>query len=179
MALRTLGHLRNAAGTDTLPLGMTFHEVLTLASIVESEAGVDEERPRIAQVYLNRLRMGMRLQADPTVAYGIGMVPRSRLRYSHLIKESPFNTYLHEGLPPGPICNPSRASIDAVIRPSPHERELYFVARGQGRHHFARTYEEHLENIRRVRAPRDTLPPVPGADSVAMSAAPAQARSAP
>ena len=153
MARRTQGYLSRAAGTDTLPLRMSLHQVLTLASIVESEAQVDEERPRIAQVYLNRLRRGMRLQADPTVAYGIGKGPRSRLYLRQLQVESPFNTYLHEGLPPGPICNPGRRSIDAVFNPATGVKDLFFVARGQtGRHLFAETYEQHLENIRQARA---------------------------
>ena len=145
-------YLREAAGTDTLPLRLSLAQVLTLASIVDSEAGVDDERPVIAQVYLNRLRKGMRLQADPTVAYGMGKEPRSRLYLRQLQIDTPFNTYLHEGLPPGPICNPGRRSIAAVLKPAVMVKDLYFVARGQGRHFFAQTYEQHLENIRLARA---------------------------
>jgi len=160
MAKRTLGILlRAAAGRDSLPLGLSLHQVLTLASIVEAEAGVDVERPRIASVYLNRLAVGMRLQADPTVGYAIGGRPRTRLLFRDLRVDSPFNTYLYQGLPPGPICNPGRASIAGVIDPLPGMRELYFVADGTGRHIFSRTYEEHLSRIRQVRTRVDIPPP--------------------
>ena len=98
----------------------------------------------------------MRLQADPTVGYAIGKGPRTRLYFSNLRVNSPFNTYLHEGLPPGPICNPGRESIQAVIDPMPGIHDLYFVARGQGRHLFAQTYRGHLDNIRQVRAGAET-----------------------
>ena len=160
MARRTLGILlRAAAGRDSLPLGMSLHQVLTLASIVEAEAGVDIERPRIASVYLNRLAMGMRLQADPTVGYAIGGRPRTRLLFRDLRVDSPFNTYLYQGLPPGPICNPGRASIAGVIDPLPGLKELYFVADGTGRHIFSRSYEEHLARIRQVRTRVEIPPP--------------------
>lgn len=153
MTRRQMETLREvSAGMDSLPLGLSFHEILTLASIVEAEAVVDDERPRIARVYLNRLVKGMRLQADPTVAYGLGRSPRSRLYFRNLLHDSPFNTYQVVGLPPGPICNPGHASIDAAVRPVPLNRELYFVARGSGRHFFAETYQEHLVNIVRGRA---------------------------
>jgi UPF0755 protein len=142
---------RAAAGRDSLPLGLSLYKLLTLASIVESEAQVDDERPRIARVYLNRLETGMKLQADPTVAYGMGMRPQSRLFLRHLRFNSPFNTYMYQGLPPGPICNPGAKSIQGALNPSQDEGEFYFVARGQGRHFFSRTYEDHLDNIRRVR----------------------------
>lgn len=160
LAFRTLARrqfevLRQAAaGVDSLPLGLTLHQILTLASIVEAEAQVDAERPRIARVYLNRLERGMRLQADPTVAYARGMTPRSRLLLSHLRTVSPFNTYLIDGLPPGPICSPGRESIFAVFAAPPGATDLYFVARGDGRHLFAATYDQHLANIRTARALR-------------------------
>jgi UPF0755 protein len=144
--------LRAAAGRDSLPLGMSLHEVLSLASIVEAEAEMNDERPRIARVYLNRLEKRMRLQADPTVAYGLGLGPRSRLYLRQLKSETPFNTYQFEGLPPGPICNPGRASITAVLDPAPGVEDLYFVARGGGRHLFAETYKQHLKNITTARA---------------------------
>ncbi|HET7226860.1 MAG TPA: endolytic transglycosylase MltG, partial [Candidatus Eisenbacteria bacterium] len=139
---------REAAGRDSLPLGLGLHQILTLASIVECEAAVDDERPRIARVYLNRLQRGMKLQADPTVAYGMHMPPRSRLFLRQLKFDSPYNTYVVDGLPPGPICNPGEKSIHAVLNPSPPGPELYFVARGEGgRHFFSTTYEQHLANI--------------------------------
>ena len=142
---------RAASGRDSLPLGLSLPQLLVLASIVESEAQRPAERARIARVYLNRLASGMKLQADPTVAYGLRMTPRSRLFLKDLRSASPYNTYLHEGLPPGPICNPGAASIVAALNPVPPEPALYFVARGDGSHLFARTYEEHLANIRRAR----------------------------
>ena len=143
--------LEAAAGRDSLPLGLSLYQLLTLASIVEAESQAPEERPRIARVYINRLAQGMRLQADPTVGYAMGKGPRTRLYFSNLRIDSPFNTYLHEGLPPGPICNPGRASIEAVMNPTPGDRNLYFVARGGGHHLFSATYEQHLANIRSVR----------------------------
>jgi UPF0755 protein len=154
VVFRTMaGHARDilrtsAAGRDSLPLGMSLFHVLTLASIVESEAQADVERPRIARVYLNRLAIGMPLQADPTVAYALGMNPRSRLLVRQLHHASPYNTYRRSGLPPGPICNPGAKSIRAVIDAGPQTGELFFVANGSGRHMFAETYEQHLANIR-------------------------------
>jgi UPF0755 protein len=158
VAFRTMANrqrevlLRETAGRDSLPLGMSLHKVLTLASIVESEAQIKDERARIARVYLNRLERHMRLQADPTVGYSLGIGPRSRLYLRQLRFESPFNTYLYEGLPPGPICNPGRAAIQAVLEPSNDVNDLYFVARGEGRHFFATTYEQHLKNIALARS---------------------------
>jgi UPF0755 protein len=128
-------------------------EVLNLASIVEAEAFLAEELPRIAAVYRNRLRIGMALQADPTIQYAF-LLDRGR-RESRLFNRdyaypSPYNTYLHPGLPPTPIGNPSDAAIEAVLSPAPG-RELYFVARGDGGHVFAESYAQHLRNIRMVR----------------------------
>jgi len=157
MVRRTREVLREeSAGDTTLPLGLSLHEVLTLASIVESEAQMNDERPIIAQVYLNRLARGMKLQADPTVAYGMGKSPRSRLYLSNLRVDSPFNTYLYVGLPPGPICNPGRASVRGALNPDTSVTWLYFVAIGNGRHRFANTYREHLANIRSIRASPDS-----------------------
>lgn len=141
-----------AAGRDSLPLGLTLKQILALASIVESEAQHPEERARIARVYLNRLQIGMRLQADPTVAFGEGRPPRTRLYLRDLQSPSPYNTYLHEGLPPGPICNPGRSSIEASLNPTEGLADLYFVSRGDGRHLFARTYAAHLQNIQAAHA---------------------------
>ena len=128
-------------------------EVLTLASIVEAEAFLAEELARIAAVYRNRLRLGMPLQADPTIQYAF-LIDRGqrepRLFNRDYAYPSPYNTYLHAGLPPTPIGNPSDAAIEAVLSPA-DVRDLYFVARGDGSHVFARTYAEHLRNIRQVR----------------------------
>ncbi|MDH4037402.1 MAG: endolytic transglycosylase MltG [Candidatus Krumholzibacteria bacterium] len=145
----TPDHDRRAA-----ELGMTRHQVLTLASIVEAEARVPDERPRVSAVYLNRLARGMRLEADPTVAYAMGGF-RGRLYYKDLKIDSPYNTYLHAGLPPGPICSPGAASIRSALYPDPEEHALYFVARGDGRHVFSATLKEHnvaVQEARRERA---------------------------
>lgn len=122
-------------------LGLNRHQILTLASIVEGEAVLDRERPLIASVYLNRLRIGMRLQADPTIQFILLDGPR-RLRYKDLKIDSPYNTYLHKGLPPGPINNPGKKSIFAVLF-APETKYLYFVSKGDGSHFFARTAREH------------------------------------
>ncbi len=123
--------------------GFSRDEILTLASIVEGEAIVDEERPVIASVYLNRLRKGMRLQADPTIQYIISGPPR-RLLNRDLEIDSPYNTYKYAGLPPGPINNPGEASIRAVLFPA-QTSYLYMVAVGDGSHEFSRTFKEHLK----------------------------------
>jgi UPF0755 protein len=128
-------------------------QAVTLASIVEGEARVDEERPVIAAVYLNRLRIGMPLQADPTVQYAIQLetgARKPRLIFADYRVKSPYNTYLFAGLPPGPVGNPGRKSLEAIVSPAsvPY---LYFVATGDGRHTFSRTYGEHLRAIARSR----------------------------
>ncbi len=122
-------------------LNLNRHQVLTLASIVEGEAVFDEERPIIASVYLNRLKRGMRLQADPTVQFLIPDGPR-RLTYRDLQIDSPYNTYKYAGLPPGPINNPGKKSILATLFAA-NTKYLYFVAKGDGRHVFSRTAREH------------------------------------
>jgi UPF0755 protein len=132
------------------PAGLDRHGVVTLASIVEAEARVPEERPRIAAVYLNRLREGWKLEADPTVRYALGRF-NGKLYYKHLEVDSPYNTYQVTGLPPGPICSPGRASLLAVLEPQPSSNEFYFVASGDGRHVFSRTKAEHDEARRAVR----------------------------
>jgi UPF0755 protein len=128
-------------------LGMTRHEVLTLASIVEAEAQVPSERPVIAGVYLNRLkrRVPMKLEADPTVIYALGK-PVRRVLFKHLKVPSPYNTYLHYGLPPGPIDSPGKASILAVLHPARHAF-LFFVARPDGTNMFTRTPHEHADSV--------------------------------
>ncbi len=122
-------------------MGYSIHEIVTLASIIEQEAMVDDERDVISGVFHNRLRRGIRLEADPTVQYGIGR-PNMRLYQKHLSDPSPYNTYVHDGLPPGPICSPGKASIHAALYP----REvpyIFFVARGDGTHIFSTTNREH------------------------------------
>lgn len=125
-------------------------EIIILASIVEEETNNNDEKPLIASVYLNRLRRGMPLQADPTVKYAVGDFTLRRILNKHLATESPFNTYLHAGLPPAPICLPSKASIDAVLQ-APETGYLYFCASEQldGTHRFATTLDEHNRNARK------------------------------
>ncbi|HWP82778.1 MAG TPA: endolytic transglycosylase MltG [Bacteroidota bacterium] len=128
---------------------MTMHEVVTLASIVEGEAVIDSERATIAGVYHNRLKKRMRLEADPTIQYILADGPR-RLFYRDLRVNSPYNTYLNYGLPPGPINNPGRQSIIAVLYPENHDY-LFFVADGQGGHRFSKTYGEHQRHVKTFR----------------------------
>lgn len=132
--------------------GLTKTELLALASIVEAETPVHDEKPVVASVYLNRLKSGMRLQADPTVQYALGGAAR-QLYYKDLGVDSPYNTYRHHGLPPGPVCNPGTASILAVLNPA-ETRFLYFVATGKGGHYFAESLAEHTTNIKKYRATR-------------------------
>jgi len=137
-------------------LGMSRREALALASIVEGEARVDSERPVIAGVYVNRLRIGMPLQADPTVQYAIELKtgrPKTRLFEKDYEIQSPYNTYLHSGLPPGPINSPGLRSIDAALNPA-QVPYLYFVASPDGHHTFSRTYQEHLQAVARARRAR-------------------------
>ncbi|MBI5210857.1 MAG: endolytic transglycosylase MltG [Elusimicrobia bacterium] len=123
---------------------LNLHQIVTLASIVEREAVVKSERPAIASVYLNRLRKRMMLEADPTVQYGLGYWKKG-LTLDDLKVSSPYNTYNHFGLPPGPICNPGLDSVEAALRPARTEA-IFFVADGKGGHVFSTTLEEHLVN---------------------------------
>ncbi len=137
------------ARLDTLQL--TRDELVTLASVVEGELVRGDDRHEIASVYHNRLARGMRLQADPTVVYALGK--RRRLYHGDYNVKSDYNTYRINGLPPGPISQPSQASLEAALYP-PETDYLYFVAQRDGRHRFSRTYREHLATIRRVRSSR-------------------------
>jgi UPF0755 protein len=141
--------------------GLTPHQVLTLASIIEREAANPAERPLISAVYHNRLNAGMRLQADPTVQYAvaaadlgnlIGSLWKRDLSREDLVFPSPYNTYREVGLPPGPICNPGLDSIRAAVEPAPVDF-MYFVAKGDGLHAFARTEAEHRANVEAYRQP--------------------------
>jgi UPF0755 protein len=130
----------------------TKEEAVTLASIVEKETGLAEERPRVAAVFVNRLRKGMKLQSDPTIIYGItkGAPLRRKIFKSDLENPHPWNTYVINGLPPTPIANPGKAAIAAVLNP-PKSNDLFFVADGSGGHVFAETYAEHDRNVQRWR----------------------------
>ncbi len=136
-----------------LPL-RTPDQLVTLASIVEKETGRADERSRIAAVFVNRLKQHMKLQSDPTIIYGLvggkGTLGRPIMR-SEIEQPTPYNTYVIEGLPPGPIANPGRAALEAVANPA-RTKELYFVADGSGGHTFSETLEQHQRGVARLRA---------------------------
>jgi UPF0755 protein len=144
-AMKTLLQREWGQRVDGLPL-KTPYEALILASIVEKETGVADERPMIAAVFINRLRKGMRLQTDPTVIYGMGDRYKGNIRKKDLLRDTPYNTYTRKGLPPTPIALPSASSIHAVLHPA-DSKALYFVARGGGRHYFSNSYEEHRKAV--------------------------------
>jgi len=125
---------------DSIPAGYTFHDIIKLASVVEKECGVDEERARIAGVFWNRLDIGMKFESNATIQYVTGDFIRDY--------DSPYNTYLNKGLPAGPICTPTTKTIDATINPEKHNY-IYFCLKGDGTHtsNFAETYAEHLKNV--------------------------------
>jgi UPF0755 protein len=127
--------------------GMKLKEILTLASIIEKEAVIASERPLISSVFHNRLKKGMRLQSDPTAVYGIRAFS-GKVTKNDILRSTPYNTYLIAGLPPGPIGNPSNASVEAVLNPAPTDY-LYFVARKDGTHQFSKTLAEHNRAVRR------------------------------
>ncbi|MFZ3338979.1 MAG: endolytic transglycosylase MltG [Xanthobacteraceae bacterium] len=168
-----------------LPL-KTPEQLVTLASLVEKETGKSDERSRVAAVFINRLKQNMRLQSDPTIIYGLvggkGTLGRPIMK-SEIAQPTPYNTYVINGLPPGPITNPGRASLEAAANPA-RTRELYFVADGTGGHVFAETYEQQQRNVTRLRTmetdqkdqvPIDdqmNSPPPPAQGATANSAAP-------
>ncbi len=139
-----------ALGADGGTRELSVRQLVTLASLVEKETGRPEERPLVAAVYRNRVRLGMGLQCDPTVIYALERAGRydGNLRREDLAFESPYNTYKYAGLPPGPIAAPGRASLDAAARPADVDY-LYFVSRNDGSHVFARTLAEHNQNVRK------------------------------
>jgi peptidoglycan lytic transglycosylase G len=160
--------------------------LITLASIVEKETGRADERSRVAAVFTNRLRQKMKLQSDPTIIYGLvggkGTLGRP-IKRSEITQPSPYNTYVVEGLPPGPIANPGRASLEATANPA-RTRDLFFVADGTGGHSFTETYDQHLKNVAKLRVQEkqiqnDTAEPAEEAAAPPAAAAPAPADSNP
>ena len=154
--------------------------LITLASIVEKETGRADERSRVAAVFTNRLRQKMKLQSDPTIIYGLvggkGTLGRP-IKRSEITQPSPYNTYVIEGLPPGPIANPGRASLEAVANPA-RTRDLFFVADGSGGHTFTETYDQHQKNVAKLRVlekqiQNDTVEPAEEAAPPAAAGAPA------
>jgi UPF0755 protein len=138
--------MRTRAATE----GLTTRQVVTLASLIEKETGKPEERPLVAAVFRNRLKIGMPMQADPTIVYALERAHRynGNIRKDDLSMDSPYNTYKYPGLPPGPIASPGKASLEAALMPAdvPY---LYFVSRNDGSHVFAKTLAEHASNVRK------------------------------
>jgi UPF0755 protein len=162
----------------------TPEQLVTLASIVEKETGKADERSRVAAVFVNRLRQKMKLQSDPTIIYGLvggkGTLGRP-IKRSEIQQPSPYNTYIVDGLPPGPIANPGRASLEATANPA-RTRDLFFVADGSGGHAFTETYDQHQKNVAKLRTmeksiQNDTVEPADDAQSAA-AATPADANAA-
>lgn len=178
--LRLLWSQRSPATVARTP-----EEAVILASIVEKETALAAERPRVAAVFSNRLRAGMRLESDPTIVYGVtkGRPLGRGIRRSELLAPTPWNTYQINGLPPTPIANPGKEAVKAVLNP-PADPALFFVADGSGGHAFALTYDEHLQNVARWRQierqkaglPPEATPPVtPGTSPAPMTSGPAAA----
>jgi UPF0755 protein len=158
--------------SSLVDLKINRNDLVTMASIVEREARLREERPVIAAVYYNRLRKGMLLQADPTIQYALGHHV-GRVLYKDLEVASPYNTYIHKGLPPGPVASPGAASLAAAANPA-NVPYLYFVASRDGHHEFRMTLEEHTSAIRQVRAASPPKKPAPRMLAMASTATPAR-----
>jgi UPF0755 protein len=162
LVAQMVGRFKQVFGDDLIAAAtarnMKVREVVTLASIVEKETARPEERPTVAAVYLNRLRIGMGLQCDPTVIYALQKAGRytGNLTRENMQFDSPYNTYRYAGLPPGPIAAPGRASLQAALNPAPVDY-LYFVSRNDGTHVFSKTYEEQRRNVQdfQIRKSRD------------------------
>ncbi|MCW0047236.1 endolytic transglycosylase MltG [Brevundimonas sp. BT-123] len=178
--LRLLWSQRSPATVARTP-----EEAVILASIVEKETALAAERPRVAAVFSNRLRAGMRLESDPTIVYGVtkGRPLGRGIRRSELLAPTPWNTYQINGLPPTPIANPGKEAVKAVLNP-PADPALFFVADGSGGHAFALTYDEHLQNVARWRQierqkaglpPEATPPATPGTSAAPMTTEPSAA----
>ncbi|CAN0211075.1 unnamed protein product, partial [Phaeothamnion confervicola] len=169
--------------TPDLPI-RSVEQFVTLASIIEKETGKPEERTRVAAVFVNRLKQKMKLQSDPTIIYGLvggkGSLGRPIMR-SEIDQPTPYNTYVIDGLPPGPIANPGRASLEAAVNPA-RTKEIFFVADGTGGHAFAENYETHQKNVARLRAieqqaaPQSPFPAAPQPASRGTRPAPPPAR---
>jgi UPF0755 protein len=177
---RVLAEIWERRNTD-IPV-KTPEQLVTLASIVEKETGKADERSRVAAVFVNRLRQKMKLQSDPTIIYGLvggkGTLGRP-IKRSEITQPSPYNTYVVDGLPPGPIANPGRASLEATANPA-RTRDLFFVADGTGGHAFTETYDQHQKNVARLRSQEkaiqnDTVEPPDDPAPAAAAAAPADA----
>ena len=164
MVAHGLRVLREESAGAKNPPPYTTNEILVMASIVEAESHEARDRSRVAQVYYNRLQKGMKLQADPTVAYVLDK-EGERILFKDLTVDSPYNTYMHPGLPPGPICNPGRSAMHAAMNPDAATTALFFVARGDGTHEFTQNFAQHSAAIARIRAPHPAPPraaPEPG-----------------
>ena len=136
-------------------MGLTLQQVVNLASIIEKEAVVNEDRPMIASVFYNRLKIGMPLQSDATLQYAFDK-RKERVMYKDLKVDSPYNSYLNKGLPPTPICSPGVKSIEAALYPS-NTDYLYFVATVGGKNNYSKTYKEHLKHVESYKQERDKL----------------------
>ncbi|HEU5322134.1 MAG TPA: endolytic transglycosylase MltG, partial [Methylomirabilota bacterium] len=153
--------------------GRKLRDVVTLASVVELETALPQERPRVAAVFRNRLDKGIPLATDPTIIYALRQAGRwdGNIRRADLDIDSPYNTYRNAGLPPGPIASPGRASLQAALHPAPSD-ELYFVSRNDGSHHFSRTFAEHQRAVAYYQRGRGAPPPGPAPSSPAAPASP-------